>query len=274
MTRPTDLPDYERPPIDEVAVGVGLVSPIGGFVDPHAGLFWQRVKGRYPNAESHPRVETLPAAFADSVASSQPVPFPFSASAGSRTFLISGDDSYLLQVQNNRFFRNWRRREAEYPHFDALSTDFLSELKEFRSFLTDEGLKESPISSLEVTYINWIPDLRMEELLLPAAAAKLETDSMAAWPRNQSWQAVYECRDDDSENVVANLIAACAPAARTTLTGVEHGVQFAFTYSHPGRPAVGTDEIPELLTKARRYIVRSFTQLTTDEAHKHWLRIQ
>jgi len=273
VARPIDLPDFEAPPIDEVAIGVQFVSPIDGFVDPHAGLFWQSVKDRYPRAESHSRVEALPQPFTALPNFASPFGFPFSPSAGSRTFLITEDDAYLLQLQNNRFFRNWRRRQPDYPHFEALSESFLEEFSAFRAFLQREGLQEKPIGLFEVTYINWITDLTMPQFLRPAAAVDLETDGIDKWPENQNWQAVYECKGG-SKDAVARLATQCAPAARTTDQGVEQGTQFAFTFSHPGAPVIDAERIPDLLISAQRYIVRSFTQLTTPSAHKTWQRIQ
>jgi uncharacterized protein (TIGR04255 family) len=273
VDRPSDLPDYRNSPIDEVAIGVQLISPIAGFVDPHAGLFWQLVKERYPQAESHPRVETVSAGLAPQTLGAPPFPFPFSGSAGSRTFLVSQDGSYLLQIQNNRFFRNWRKRDPEYPHFDALSNDFLDELAAFREFLSSEALEAPPIALFEVTYINWITDRSMRDFLLPAAAAELDTETIGSWPINEAWQAVYQCVDGSGQ-AVASLSAQCAPAARTTASSIQQGSQFAFTFSYPGKPELPVEMIPELLQQARRYIVRSFTQLTTPGAHEHWQRIQ
>jgi len=272
--RPADLPDYEVPPIDEVAIGVQLVSPIEGFVDPHAGLFWERVKDRYPKAETHPRVESMPQPFALNPNLPPPLSFPFSPNAGSRTFLISDDDAYLLQIQNNRFFRNWRRRqEQEYPHFDELASDFQADLLVFRSFLADEGLRERPIGLFEVTYINWIADLAMHEFLRPASNTDLDTDGIRPWPETQTWQAAYGCTNETGDTV-ARLNVQCASATRTTESGFEQGTQFAFTFSEPADPVIDEQSLPELLTSARRAIVRSFTQLTTEPAHERWRRLQ
>ena len=273
VPRPTDLPDFKAPPIDEVAIGVQLIAPIERFVDPHTGLFWQSVKDRYPRAESHQRVEAVPQPLAADGAMSAPFGFPFSASAGSRTFLVALDDSALLQIQNNRFFRNWRRRDDDYPHFESLSTNFIDEFEAFRAFLTKEGLSEKPIGLFEVSYINWVTGLKMSEFLRPGAAVDLDTVGLERWPDNQHWQAVYECRDG-TQRPIARLSAQCAPAARTTTTGIEQGTQFAFTFSCPGSPIIERDRIPELLLAAQRFIVRSFTQLTTPLAHERWQRLQ
>lgn len=68
---------------------------------------------------------------------------------GGRTFLLSGDGEYLLQIQNNRFFRNWRRRVDAYPHFDDLAATFRSDLALFQSFLEEAKLQAQPIALFE-----------------------------------------------------------------------------------------------------------------------------
>ena len=45
--RPTGLPDYEHPPVDEVVLGLGFES-ILGLAQPHIGLLWSRLREQFP----------------------------------------------------------------------------------------------------------------------------------------------------------------------------------------------------------------------------------
>lgn len=273
MERPADLPDFARPPIDEVAIGVQLASPIGGFVDAHAGVFWERVKDRYPSAENNPRIEAIVEPLGCPwPPMPQSLTFPMQQ-VGGRTFLLSGDGEYLLQIQNNRFFRNWRRRVDEYPHFDDLAATFRSDLALFQSFLEEAKLQAQPIALFEVSYINWITDLPAATVLKSAAISRLETAGLSEFPQNQSWQGMYPFADPDG-TPVARLAVQSAPAMRATPAGFEQGLQLALTFGAPGTPFVAEPSIPTLLEAARRCIVRAFAQLTTDDAHEHWGRKQ
>ena len=56
MTRPPNLPDYRKPPIDEVAIGVQF-PPIDGLTQAHFGLLWTHIRSDYPSVQSQPRIE-------------------------------------------------------------------------------------------------------------------------------------------------------------------------------------------------------------------------
>jgi uncharacterized protein (TIGR04255 family) len=274
MGRPHDLPDFARPPIDEVAIGVQFVAPIGGFVDAHVGIFWEQVKKLYSSAESHPRVESLIEPLGSSWHQMpQALSIPLQQAAGARTFLLDEEGEYLLQIQNNRFFRNWRKRDEEYPHFEDLATAFQRDYSLFQSFLQEEKLQVTPIALFETTYINWITDLPIANVLKSAASAHLETAGVSDLPQTQTWQASYGINNAEGDPM-ARLNVQSAPAVRVAPAGFEQGLQLALTFSAPGTPTVPELSVPTLLEAARRCIVRSFAQLTTGEAHEHWGRRQ
>ncbi len=57
-----------------------------------------------------------------------------------RCWLIGERDDYVLQIQPDRFYFNWRKRDGEYPHFNdygekkGVLSRSLSELDEFFEF--------------------------------------------------------------------------------------------------------------------------------------------
>src|SRR4051794_4820338 len=104
------LPEYERPPIDEVVVGVQF-EPLKDFHVAHLGRFWSKVRDRYPLTEDQPPLpaqiehpEPKPAesrlTFATGI-----VPTP-------RSWFLDNSKNRLLQLQHDRFLRNWRRTEG------------------------------------------------------------------------------------------------------------------------------------------------------------------
>jgi uncharacterized protein (TIGR04255 family) len=273
VPRPPDLPDYERPPIDEVAIGVQFVMPIAGFADAHAGVFWQTVISEYPKVEPQPRVESPPEVL-DQPAGTIPLPFPlFTAPHGARTFLISEDDAYLLQIQNNRFYRNWRRRDEAYPHFDELEHAFRSCYASFSEFVSAEGLSQPVVRQIDVTYINWITDLTTAEFLRPGEPVDIDVPGVDTRPEDQSWSARYLVRDADHQPV-GRLHVQCVPGMRATESGAARGVQMSMTFLAPCSAPPTDEALESLLAQGRNAIVRGFTKLTTPAAHEHWGRTQ
>lgn len=274
MPRPPDLPDYERPPIDEVAIGVQFSPPIQGFADAHTGLFWQRVKPAYPKAETQVRIESQPEVFDQppGVISMLPQQF-FATPQGARTFLISEDDAYLLQIQNTRFYRNWRRRSDPYPHFDDLERDFRSDLTAFRKFLAAEGLPSPVIRQIDVTYINWIPDMPATDFLRPGAPVTVDVTGLDHLPEDQTWIARYLVRGAGGQPT-GRLHVQCVPAVRAADAGPVQGAQMSLVFLVPCAEPPSDDALERILADGRDAIVRGFTELTTAVAHEHWGRVQ
>lgn len=266
--RPPDLPDYHRPPIDEVAISVQF-PPIGNFFDTHAGLFWQRVRSDYPKSETQPRIES-PIESAESGALLT-VPFNFAPGQG-RVWMISANDDFLIQIQNTRFVQNWRRRQAEYRHFEQIRDLFWRNFDEFMSFLADENLDQPSVQQLEVTYINWIPpDLAMSDFLRPGNAAQISLAGLGRYPDQQSWIARFSF--PGTEDLIERLYVQCLPASRHDAPSVQ-GSQFALTMRMTRATGISTEELRNLIDAARITIVTAFTDLTTDRAHELWQQFQ
>src|SRR4051812_24176766 len=100
---PSQLPEYDQPPLDEVAIGLQFEA-LQKFKVAHFGLYWDRIRDRYPLTESHP-----PLAHAVEPPSIKP--------ASSRTLTISSEEEFpaprcwflgqsqteLIQLQTDRF---------------------------------------------------------------------------------------------------------------------------------------------------------------------------
>lgn len=273
MPRPDDLPDYRQPPIDEVVLGLQF-APIVGFSELHTGLFWQTIREEYPHTQSQPRLEG-PVEDLTAPPFTPPPPFmiPLGGAIQGRTWLISADDVYLLQIQDTRFIHNWRRREDEYPHLDVLRDRFWSSYHRFLALLDREKFSRPELQQLELVYINWIPGSGTPTYFKPAEASALSAPFVGPAPDDQSFGARYTVRDDDGVPV-ARLYAECQPAMRMNPKVNEGsvGTQFTLTFKAPVAGDVSEDVVNGLLSRGRETIVRSFTDLTTDAAHDEWGR--
>lgn len=139
-------PRLEAPPIVEVMCGV-FFAPIPDIDPIFVGGLQQYLGGDYPRHAIQPAVLDAPGAFF-----SQGMP-PL------RSWLISASDDWLLQVQPDRFYVNWRRRGTEYPRFSGprgVLERALSEIARFRQLCRDHLRTEIAASAVEVAKVDVI----------------------------------------------------------------------------------------------------------------------
>ena len=154
------LPSFGKPPLTEVVVSLQF-EPLDKFSVAHLGLFWQRVRNRFPTvAHAQPVdriVERLGVSPAKSLALklanlSGPPPVP-------RLWCIDHNEQEMIQIQADRFSLNWRKVSDtdSYPRYKSYIRDkFSLELKELVHFLADEKIGEIKPKQCELTYINHI----------------------------------------------------------------------------------------------------------------------
>ena len=140
-----NLPDYKNPPVIEVACGISFET-IEKFRGQHLGLFWQRVRNEFPLCEHAPRLEFNP----------QRLDF---ANYLPRMWFINKEQNMLIQLQDDKFFLNWRRMQQEeaYPRYNRIIKAFKTNLGIFQKFLKEEKLESVNPKKCELTYINHIP---------------------------------------------------------------------------------------------------------------------
>src|SRR4051812_2068164 len=99
---------FKNPPINELVIGVHFEREIASLRSEHVGLFWGQVRQTFPNIQQQTPVvpPTLPPLQQLFVSSELWMP---------RFWLEAPDDSILMQIQNNAFLFNWRKRETDYP---------------------------------------------------------------------------------------------------------------------------------------------------------------
>jgi uncharacterized protein (TIGR04255 family) len=158
-SRPADLPDFERPPVNEVVLAVQFASLVN-LQSLYVGLFWEKIRKQYPKASEQPPL--LPNFETFGVPPMGPRIFPpisiFGPPSQPRYWFESEDGVHLLQVQQDRIVHNWRKREIEqeYPRYESIRGLFETEVGQFAEFLAAEGLGEIRPNQCEVTYVNSI----------------------------------------------------------------------------------------------------------------------
>lgn len=146
------MPDkrFAEPPIVEVVCGVSF-DAIAEFDPVAAGLFWDSQKAAFPKKQVLPAIQAVPAdAF---ILDLSPLP-PL------RTWLISTNDTRVMQLQAERFFLNWRARDSAYPSFNpegdqrGLLAEADAAFTAFGSFVEAQQGTQLRVTSVEVTMID------------------------------------------------------------------------------------------------------------------------
>ncbi len=186
---PSELPDYEAPPVNEVVAGVQF-EPLVDLMIPHIGLFWQRVMNRFPKCDHAPFLGH--GGKINWVDRGTQIPLP-------RVWLLSSGGDELIQLQNDRFNFNWRQTEKleKYPKYSYVIQEFFQHYRNWYTFVTEVLHGQVIPLALELSYINVIPVT--EQWKTPGSYSNLFADF--SWihrddrylqpPSNFSWQAAF-----------------------------------------------------------------------------------
>jgi uncharacterized protein (TIGR04255 family) len=141
---------YKNPPINELIIGAYFDQPIVPLRSEYVGVFWSEVRSEFPKIQQQPEL-SLPIAPALQIGfTDEPYPMP-------RFWLISEDETILMQIQKNAFILNWRKRDSEYPHFESVKSSFDKYFDLYLDFLKKElGINPPNIQIAELAYSNLI----------------------------------------------------------------------------------------------------------------------
>jgi uncharacterized protein (TIGR04255 family) len=265
MTNP--LPQYDRPPLNEVVLGVQF-EPLQQLRTATVGLYWSRIRDRYPRTEDQapllPVVEKPLAPQQGEVVVRQ---VPFTAP---RCWFLAEEGQQgqrLIQLQRDRFLRNWRqvRGDEEYPRFVTLADEFQQEWKDFLQF-ADENLGPVTVNQCELTYVNYIKmpsgsglDFSDLPAVFPAMGARV--DSLPT-PELVNWTIRYPLPDDRGRLHVQMEPGFRPPALDFVLI---------LTLTARGAPKGGAaEDIIGWFNLAHERIVKTFDELTGPKMHQLW----
>lgn len=269
------LPDFEDPPVVEVALAVQF-EPLAKLRTPQIGLLWNQFRERFPKIEEHqplnPVVEQFglkgPPTSRVRVEMVQRPTVP-------RCWFVNESGTELIQVQQDRFAHNWRKtgQGEAYPRYEQVRKTFKDELRVFQDFLALEAVGELLPNQAEVTYVNHIiadggwqhhgqlanvfalfagtccegslPDL--EEARVSGSYVIPGAQGEPLGRLRFSVDPVY-VREDDRPAFLLKLVAR-------------------------GRPNdEGVDGILDFLDVGRKWVVRAFAAVTTKTMHRIWGR--
>jgi uncharacterized protein (TIGR04255 family) len=275
VSRPKDLPDFERPPVNEVALSLQFAA-LEKMKSVHIGLLWARLRSQYPDVSEQvtisPEFETFGAV---PQAGPRIKLEPFWTPPMPRYWFEKSGTSDLLQIQQDRIIHNWRKLEGEpiYPRYEAVRDRFKREVDEFVAFLHEEELGELRPNQCEVTYVNLI------ELADESVHDRL-SEITSLWTHRFSEELVETEFENVSIGLRFKMLESGKPQGR-----VHVAFQPAVLKSDPskdaiklditarGRPKEETlDSAFTFLDGARRAVVKTFAAVTTPSMHAMWGR--
>lgn len=215
--QPMSPEHLDRPPIVEVVCGVTF-SPVAGLDPVSTGVYWSTRRERFPTYQLQPALsESEEVAFL-------PVP-PL------RVWLISADDQFILQVQADRLYLNWRKRAEQYPRFndhggrEGLLTRTLSEFEALSEFCAGHlGGKPQP-TGIELSKIDLLREGEHWTKFSDLAALLPWLDPVAGFSRTEDPKLqlrFQETRSSGTLTIVAAMgIEQTTPAASRRILSLE-----------------------------------------------------
>jgi uncharacterized protein (TIGR04255 family) len=258
------LPKFSKPPVIETVLGIAF-KPIMAFQIPHFGLFWDRIRTDYKKFSVLP---PLPEEQLPNGRIAGGITFNLLTVPQFRCWFFNDEQGWLLQVQNSRFVSNWRKTpDGPYPTFSRFEKRFEKDWDRFQTFLKEMEMEAPMPNVAEVSYINHI-DIDSQYNTLSDVFLMLSgrnTEFLPA-PAAVSLNTIYPINDDggilqiSSEPVVrrsdAKEVLQLTVTAKTRIASNDK------------------DSVLKALGLGHEWVVRGFTDFTTDEMHKKWGRTQ
>jgi uncharacterized protein (TIGR04255 family) len=271
------LPEFENPPVVEVAVSVQFNQPV--LDTPLLMLRWIQVRDFFPNYEQapplRPSIETFEGPqkprpqFEVQISELPPTP---------RLLMINESETDVLQIQEDRFGYSWRKLSSdhEYPRYISIMEKFRRELDAFKSFLADEGQEALSPIQCEVTYVNvivpeegvWANHSELDRII-PSTAPRLSEGFLPA--AEQTRFATQYVVFGGEKNPLGRLYVSVEPSYLLADEKPMYLMKLTFRGEPRGLEASG---IVESLDLGHEWIVRGFTTLTSREMHDVWRRMQ
>jgi uncharacterized protein (TIGR04255 family) len=267
IERPTDPPDFRDPPVVETVLSVQF-DRLTAARTAHFGLYWNEVHERFPKTEERGELQAVFEREAERPESGVGIQFEaLEAPPTPRFWFVNDDGTELVQLQRDRFIKNWRKvgEGDKYPRYERVREKFEGDFSAFRDFASRFDLGSIRINQCEVTYINHI--VAGEGWTAHSDISKVFTvwrQPITPFPgqaHDLTFRAKFPILDSEG-TFVGRLHATMQSVVRLK----DNAPMFVFDLTARGQIGDGTD----FFDLGREWIVRSFKNLTTPEMHQVW----
>lgn len=267
----SEMPEFDNPPLVETVISLQF-EPVQQIGLEHIGYLFEAYKAKFPRIQTlHPlnnHIERLGLGGSKFESTRldiiQNIPFP-------RIMLLSEDDQKLLQIQQDRFCRNWRNLPGNnfvYPRYKTLKAEFDEDLEAFTNFVKSNFDAALEPNQCEVTYVNRINlsefksgDNVISSIFKHEHVALLDFEYLQEERHNfnTSYTITHRGEFVGRLHVSANYLNS------------NESDLIDLTLTARGRPLnAGIDGSSNFFNLGRKAIVNVFDAMTTDEAHKKW----
>lgn len=262
------LAEFDAPPVIETVLSVQFTR-LPAIKSVQMGLFWQRVRSRFPEVEEKLPLDPVTESFLDPSLPSGRVRFEaFEPSAASRLWLLNEQGTEMIQVQNDRFIKNWRKQgDADiYPRYEkTIRPAFERDFKDFQAFLAEESLGIPEINQCEITYVNHIVSGNgwdhFGEIDKVFSFWKPDNSAIPGMPEDMNMHLRFPMHNPNGQ-MIGRLHVNIQPALRAS----DGKPMYVMNLTARG---LFSDPL-SFFDLGRKWIVRSFENLTTEGMHRIW----
>lgn len=270
-------PDFARPPVQEVALSVQF-APLQSMTTAHVARYWDSVRDRFPEWREAPLIDQVVELFGVPRIGMPRVAINVETGViPHRALFQDAAGTQLVQVQRDRFVRNWRRLgedTTEYPRYPTLRERFRADLEAYLRFVEGERIGKIDANQCEVTYVNHLVQgqgwTRHGEVhgVLGLLERKPSDDFL---PEPESVEAAFRFVFPwpGEKEPAGRLHARLSPVHRTA----DGTPAIALTLTARGRPR-GSDAAAALswMDVGHDFLVSAFASMTTPAMHRIWGR--
>jgi uncharacterized protein (TIGR04255 family) len=262
------LPDFDNPPVVETVLSIQF-ERLSAMQSVHFGLFWRRLQERYPKTEERPALAPVIERFPEPISRGGRIQFEaVEAPALPRLWLLNELGTEMIQVQNDRFIKNWRKagEKDKYPHYEpVIKPAFERDFREFQEFLAEERLGVIKVNQCEITYVNHIVSgegwQKLDEMDRIFAFWNQPSAPVPGKAEDFGIHARFPIADAHG-HPIGRLYLDAHPALRAT----DNRPMYVMNLTARGLYGEGI----EFFDIGRQWIVKSFEQLTTADMHRIW----
>jgi len=148
------LVNFDDPPVVETVLSIQF-KKLTSLRSVHFWQYWERQKDRFPKTEEHPALAHV---IEQQEFAAPKIRFETIDIMPQRLLLVNEESGEMIQVQNDRFIKNWRKNgDSGYPRYEpVIKPGFEKDYSAFQQFIESEKLGSIAIDQCEVTYVNHI----------------------------------------------------------------------------------------------------------------------
>ena len=262
-------PKYERPPLVEVALSVQFDRLEASTL--HLGLVWREFRGRFTRIEEKPELAAVYERFGPLRKHVPTVRLEDGLRHSLRLWFLNELGSELVQIQRDRFIRNWRKTDDEvvYPRYDSLRTSFVDDWDVFSEFVAKDIMETLTPNQCEVTYVNIIEDVNPGDIgQVLACFGDTDPESYLGAPESADFQFRFVVKNEDNEPWGRlHIVAAPAVRSKDSRPVIRLSLTARISPQTPDRRG-----LLAALDAGHESVVRGFTSMTTHKMHTLWGR--